>query len=97
LFNVTDVTVLVLLVSSLLILLSILLYLLRFLRRSVVVREPIDPTPNHEPGTSISTCSWPGYCEGFGIYRRTSKDKTETGRMRRCKAQVRGREREIEA
>ena len=37
-----------------------------FSRRSVGVRAPIGPTPNHEPGTSISTakstCCWAGYC-----------------------------------
>jgi len=51
---------------------------LYFSRRSVEVREPIDPTPNHEPGTSISTarsiCSWPGYWLTNSIYLSIAVD-----------------------
>ena len=47
-------------------------------RRSVVVREPIDPTQNHELGTSISTArstnSWPEYSLTNSIYLSIAVD-----------------------
>ena len=55
------------------------------------MREPIDPTPNHEPGTSISTvrltCSWPGYCLTNSIYLPslwTSSSNPPARPRRRC-------------